>query len=289
MSAILESGSRQPEARVGLVKLDEAASRLGCHVETLRLKIRRGKLKAQRGPHGAYYISSRELPRLKPRRLARRSFDPKSLEWTWEALLQAMDQPELGLRVLVLIAAIRARPNLSRRLHRLLSVHRLRIAELTSAEIGDLIGVSSRHVRRLSRRGLEKALGIRRRPPHQGDDYEREDDEELLDEDEEENLVEVFLRKIDRARQTAARRVVEEMQGRLKAAGFVRHDRAWRPTDRFTPTGSRPPARIAKKLDHAMMTHLAAGGLSQEQIEAIQLVGIGLDELNELIVHGLPP
>src|SRR5712691_10103750 len=46
---------------VGLVKLDEAARRLACHVETLRVHIRDGRLIAVRGAHGAYYLDARDV------------------------------------------------------------------------------------------------------------------------------------------------------------------------------------------------------------------------------------
>jgi len=36
-----------------LMRLDEAARRLGCHVETLRIRVRDGRLAAVRGRHGA--------------------------------------------------------------------------------------------------------------------------------------------------------------------------------------------------------------------------------------------
>src|SRR5579872_964173 len=51
-----------------LIKLDAAARRLGCHVETLRLKIRSGKLHAVRGPHGAYFIRFGSLVQLRERK-----------------------------------------------------------------------------------------------------------------------------------------------------------------------------------------------------------------------------
>ncbi len=47
-----------------LIKLDAAASKLGCHVETLRIRIRSGQLKAHRGPHGAYFLRTDSLERL---------------------------------------------------------------------------------------------------------------------------------------------------------------------------------------------------------------------------------
>jgi len=50
-----------------LLKLDDAAELLGCHIETLRLRIRSGRLKAIRGPHGAYFISARSLRVLRVR------------------------------------------------------------------------------------------------------------------------------------------------------------------------------------------------------------------------------
>src|SRR5579859_5148345 len=51
-----------------LIKLDAAARRLGSHVETLRLKIRSGKLHAVRGPHGAYFIRFGSLVQLRERK-----------------------------------------------------------------------------------------------------------------------------------------------------------------------------------------------------------------------------
>lgn len=51
-----------------LLKLDDVAERLGCHIETLRLRIRSGRLKAVRGPHGAYFISGRSFAGLRVRK-----------------------------------------------------------------------------------------------------------------------------------------------------------------------------------------------------------------------------
>src|SRR5215472_9632414 len=50
----------------GLVRLDLAAHRLGCHVETLRIRVRDGRLPAVKGPHGAYYVSEPALVALPP-------------------------------------------------------------------------------------------------------------------------------------------------------------------------------------------------------------------------------
>src|SRR5487761_422291 len=79
--------SRQVKSR--LIKLDAAAKRLGCHVETLRLRIRAGRLKAVRGPHGAYFISGRSLRVLRvrtrpPRK--RRTATAEDLDVAWRAM-----------------------------------------------------------------------------------------------------------------------------------------------------------------------------------------------------------
>ena len=67
-----------------LIKLDAAAKKLKCHVETLRLRIRRGRLKAYRGPHGAYFISTASLQRLLARNeRAPRSPTARDLELAW--------------------------------------------------------------------------------------------------------------------------------------------------------------------------------------------------------------
>jgi hypothetical protein len=45
----------------------------------------------------------------------------------------------------------------------------------------------------------------------------------------------------------------------------------------------------ARELDEAEVRHLLHAGLSTAQVDAIKRVGIGADELNELILNGLPP
>ena len=52
----LDNGRDQMDVS-GLIRLDLAADRLGCHVETLRIRVRDGRLPAVRGRHGAYYVS----------------------------------------------------------------------------------------------------------------------------------------------------------------------------------------------------------------------------------------
>src|ERR1700693_5786790 len=59
--------SRSRQAKSSLLKLDDVARRLGCHIATLRLRIRSGRLKPIRGPRGAYFISARSLRVLRVR------------------------------------------------------------------------------------------------------------------------------------------------------------------------------------------------------------------------------
>jgi excisionase family DNA binding protein len=74
---------------VGLVKLDEAAERLGCHVETLRVHIRDGRLRAIRGPHGAYYLDARHVatyPRPQRGWPKPRAFSARQLGQSWSLI-----------------------------------------------------------------------------------------------------------------------------------------------------------------------------------------------------------
>ncbi len=75
----------------GLIKLSDAARLLGCHVETLRLRVRRGELSVQRGAHGTYYLTSAALAEIVPPRRSRtRVFKRDPLEWSWELLEQQL-------------------------------------------------------------------------------------------------------------------------------------------------------------------------------------------------------
>jgi len=57
----LQVGRDREKVKSSLLKLDDVAKRLGCHFETLRLRIRSGRLEAVRGPHRAYFISATSL------------------------------------------------------------------------------------------------------------------------------------------------------------------------------------------------------------------------------------
>jgi hypothetical protein len=251
----------------GLIRLSEAARSLGYHVETLRLRIRRGELAASRGPHGTYYVTTAVMAGIgAPRRSNRQAFALEALEWTWVVLEQVADHDGASHFELLLIAQIHRNPSLNRALHHLLTVKRLCMAGLSSVEISGLTGLSTRHVRRLKRRELIQAL----------DQAQKQAERALPPRFQEKN-------------RRLAWRIVAGIQRRLDKAGFRYHRRPWQPDDTYTPRGRRPPAHKARKLFREEIRHLRDGGLSAGQVLAIQMVGIGQDELNELMLHGLPP
>ncbi len=147
---------------MGLLKLDEAAARLGCHVETLRVHIRDGRLRAVRGPHGAYYLDARDVatyPRSQRGWPTPRKFSERQLGQSW-SLIEATLPKAMAWRdrELDLVDDLRAHPERNRRLYRLLSVHRLRRLGLTFSQIAAELGITSRHARRLNAASVFLAL-----------------------------------------------------------------------------------------------------------------------------------
>ncbi len=147
---------------VRLVKLDKAARRLGCHVETLRLHIRTGRLAAVRGPYGAYYVDANDLASYpKPRRgwPAPDKFSDEELERSWSLVEGVLPKARAWRdRELALIDELRAHAERNRRLYRLASVHRLRRLGLTFGQIADELDITSRQARRLIAASLFLAL-----------------------------------------------------------------------------------------------------------------------------------
>jgi len=140
---------------VRLHKLTEVAERLGCHVETLRLRVRKGQLKVSRGPHGRYYVDGRELARLPDVRRTGPpiAFTERDLAAGWKAVEDVLDErgahrPSVQAVIRNLaISSPRDRP-----FYRLLAVRAYRLAGLNHNQIAHELGISSRHVRRLDDR-----------------------------------------------------------------------------------------------------------------------------------------
>jgi len=254
--------------RVGRTKLSDAAVELGCHVETLRERVRAGLLEVERGPHGAYYVTTAALERMPPivRTSPPRRLTPEELDAGWEAAERLVGLSSRTREAeLTLLRSLLADRSRSRRLHRLITVQVLDGAGLTFAEIALELGITARHVRRLASRSV--SIALRR------EIYKQTDRTKL-------------------ATKAVARREVADIRHRLKDAGVVFHKRSEkaRRRDPFpldTPENPRQ-AFVFKGLTAAEKSRLRANGLSDEQIQAIVLVGLGTDELNYLLLHGLP-
>ena len=145
-----------------LVKLDKAARRLGCHVETLRLHVRTGRLRAVRGAHGAYFVDAGDLESYpKPRRgwPLPEEYSDQELERSWSLVEGVLPKVRAWRdRELSLVDELHKHPERNRRLYRLASVQRLRRLGLTFGQIADELGITSRHARRLGTASLFLAL-----------------------------------------------------------------------------------------------------------------------------------
>ena len=128
------------------------------------MHVRTGRLRAFRGPHGAYYVDAEDLESYpRPRRgwPAPDEFSDAELEQSWDARGR---RPTQGAGVARSRARssgwLRADPDRNRRLYRLVSVHRLQRLGLTFSQIADELGITPRHARRLS--GASVFLALRR-------------------------------------------------------------------------------------------------------------------------------
>jgi hypothetical protein len=150
----LESAMNIEKSVSRLVKLDKAARRLGCHVETLRLHIRTGRLLSVRGPHGAYYVDAEDLAAYpRPRRgwPPPEVFSAEELERSWSLVEGVLPKARAWRdRELAVVEELHTHPERNRRLYRLVSVHRLRRLGLTFGQVARELGITSRHARRLS-------------------------------------------------------------------------------------------------------------------------------------------
>lgn len=144
------------------VRLDTAALELGCHIETLRLRVRDGRLPAWRGPHGTYFVDRDDLRALDPPhhgqvpigRLTR-----GEVERAWAPVSAVvLRSGRWHENELALAEEICAQPDLSRPIYRLISVHRLRKGGVPFDQIAEELGISPRHARRLFHRRVYMAL-----------------------------------------------------------------------------------------------------------------------------------
>jgi DNA-binding transcriptional MerR regulator len=247
----------------GWLTLAEAAARLGCHVETLRLRFRRGGLEFRRGPHNRYYVTEEELTYLRPiRRMKRRPLEPEREDLLRQSLDRLLvDRTGLMGWQRAMLEAIRDHPAADRPLHRALAVRALGEAGFNLRETALQLDISERQVRRLRSMTLTGALLAA---------YER------------------GKRKERGALRRLARPVVAEIQARLAASGFRPARRDPRSGKSGARDGQTARMLLVRNLSRDQIQDLRMAGLTQQQIHAISLVGIGVDELNELMLNGLP-
>ena len=241
--------------------LAEAAERLECHVETLRKRVRKGLVGVRRGAHGRYYIDPQELPHLgNVRRTRRRSFADETLAAAWDHLESLVN--ERGAFTSWQRQAFgNSRTDAAADVHlfRLLGVHAYAMAGLGVEETAEQLTISTRQVRRLRRTTLmDGLLAAHRR-----------------------------AEAAERGRlRVKARRVVRDLQRQLQESGF----RPARRNPHLSNSGARDgvPARVVvvRKLSHDVIRRLRSLGITEEQLDAIGLIGIGPDELNELVLGG---
>lgn len=277
-----------------LIKLEAAARQIGCHVETLRIRIRIGRLQAYRGAHGAYFIRADSLQHLLERN-ARRLHKPtaKDLELAWRksrlrlgeelerkrvrdeprhadierrweagliehySAIQRVDQlPEHYQAIVQFLQILKADPTMHRPIYRLMLGQGLGSLGFRASQVASTLGVSARQARRLVRK-REIATPVFRAARHWAP--------------------------------RRARRLVDELRSQLQADGSTYHRMESKRSlwwDAFRQKEGPRPAFLMKKLQSDEIMGLHRAGLSDEQIWAISVVGIGSDELNQLLLRG---
>jgi hypothetical protein len=242
-----------------LLKLDDLAKRLGCHIETLRLRIRSGRLKAIRGPHGAYFISARSLRHLRVRTRPvreRRAPTVEEMNVAWRAMERRLRRaPAANEELVPFLEALKVNRTINLGAYRLVCARGLHELDFNAGDIAAQLGISARHARRLIGRdpGVAVAKAAHRWAP------------------------------------VEARRIVSALRAELQAHGIRFHKWVMRGRRRVGPPThpDRPrPAFKIKRLLQDERVGLRRAGLSPEQVWAINIVGLGSDELNELLLRG---
>ena len=232
------------------MKLSDAAHELGCHVETLRERIRDGRLEAVRGPHGAYFVTRASLD-AQPRPTRGRPFrDEPELTaaaeaQSWREVERLLAEETIHIRIeLGLLKVLREDPDFFPDLYRLVTVHRLRTLGWGFQHIAEWLEISERHARRLAKkrlwRSLRYLLAIKRTR---------------------------LNRKLEHRR---AQELIDILRQRLQA-------------ERVPPW----PGRWKRhKLNAYERDALLAAGITEEELTAIWLEGLTHDEINHLLLKG---
>jgi excisionase family DNA binding protein len=265
----------RPATPAELLTTSEAARRLGCHPETLRRRIRSGQLKAIRGSRGAYLVGVDELRQTVHPRRGRPVWLPAPLpaeqvESSWSFLRYVLWRLDAQAE-LEFTDALQQNPELDPASHRLITVHRLRLAGLMLAEIAAQLGISIRHASRLARTPpvpalRRRMLALLRRDVHEQKSRRQQGAETLL----------------------AGLRAQLQKQG-VRPSALTRADlsQSARALPRAIRKRSRPA--VVHPENRQQLQALRDAGLDDEQIEAVRVLGLTPDELNALLLRGLGP
>jgi hypothetical protein len=235
-----------------VLTLSTAAREMGCHVETLRERVRDGRLQAMRGPHGAYVVTRAAIEAQEKPRRGRPPTDRDWLELTetlerksWAEVERLLSDESDDIRIeLRLIKALREDPDFWPELYNLVSVHRLRAIGGTTRWIGWQLEISERHVRRLVAKRLWRRMRY---------------------------LLAIRRTRLNRAlARRRARELIEILRDRLHA-------------QRVPPS----PGRWKRhKLNAYEREALLNAGVTVEELEAIWLEGLTINEINHLLLKG---
>ena len=242
-----------------LHKLTDVAERLGCHMETLRIRIRSGRLKAVRGPHGAYYISAQSRGGLlvRKRPIAQVGAPTaQDVEAAWRRVKNRLGRmPGAQEELVPFLSVLEANPGLHHAVYRLVVANGLHEVGCGVSAIARAVGVSERQARRLIGKDPYRPVA---RVAHRW-----------------------WLRE--------ARRLVGELRAELQAEGIQFHQwtmrgrrKAGPPT---RPDRPRPAFKVTTLLPDERLV-LRRAGLSLAQIRAIEVIGLAADELNQLFLKG---
>jgi len=237
---------------VQLVKLSDAARRLGCHVETLRERARSGRLPVVRGAHGAYFVAADALVGIRVGRpgrpqLAGKPITRKLRNASWRALDLLFVREDINVSLVEFQVAeiVRRNPKRALDIYHLLSVHGLRAERASWPAIAGELDISVRHARRLGAKPLLRTLRLA--------------------------IVRLLIRHHRQRRYRRAHDLIDVLRERLRAEGV--------------------PSALGPYKRHKLTTYEARGledaGLTDEEIEAVRVEGMTFDELNELLLRGL--
>jgi excisionase family DNA binding protein len=235
-----------------LLKLADAARELGCHVETLRERVREGRLPAVQGSRGAYLVSRTDLAALpglhrgRPRKPFRRmTLLHEQASWELiEEFLERQSPESLPERVMARRFAEKG-PQGYPHLYNLMSVQRLRLLKLPFAQIALELGISERHARRLAAKSLWLHLRY---------------------------AVLMHMKRADRIRaRVLAQDYIDRLRRQLEKEGIRRHSKALN----------------RRELTWYEIQGLRDAGLYEDEVKAITLLGLSEDELNALLLRGL--